>query len=46
MARTHKEWGKASEEYGYVPSNIVERAVPLLSNEMCLAVADFLIKQI
>ncbi|MED0977013.1 hypothetical protein P4T49_17770 [Bacillus paranthracis] len=44
MEKTHNDWVKASEEYGYVPSNIVERAVPLLSDEVCLAVADFLIK--
>ncbi|AJH18842.1 hypothetical protein [Bacillus mycoides] len=44
MEKTHKEWEKASEEYGYVPSNIVKQAVPLLSDEMCLAIADFLVK--
>jgi deoxyribodipyrimidine photolyase-like uncharacterized protein len=44
MEKTHKEWGKASEEYGYVPSNVVKQAVPLLSDEMCLAIADFLVK--
>ncbi|ALC53184.1 hypothetical protein ACN91_16830 [Bacillus cereus] len=44
MEKTHKVWEKANEEHGYVPSSIVEQAASLLSNEMCLAVADFLIK--
>ncbi|PFZ20089.1 hypothetical protein [Bacillus wiedmannii] len=44
MERTHKVWEQASEEYGHVPSSIVEQAASLLSDEVCLAVADFLIK--
>lgn len=44
MERTHKVWEQAREEHGYVPSSIVEQTASLLSDEMCLAVADFLIK--